>query len=158
MSREIKRNSNGRSGLYKADLSHRKTELRHKTKKKNTRFSQQMQNYVLRCLSEDYSPEQIGGRAKLENVEIISHELIHQHIWKDKRAGGKLDKHSRTKGRRYRKRASLKDKRGLILGGTDISTRPSIVDRKERIGDLGIDLVIGKDHNRTLLPVKDCSK
>ncbi|WP_294265744.1 IS30 family transposase [uncultured Chryseobacterium sp.] len=155
VSREIKRNSDGRSGLYKADLAHRKTVLRHKTKKKNTRFSQQMQDYVLRCLSEDYSPEQIVGRAKLEGVEMVSHERIYQYIWKDKRAGGKLYKHLRTKGRRYRKRASLKDKRGLIFGRTDISKRPAIVDEKERIGDLEIDLVIGKDHKRALLTIND---
>ncbi|WP_294332705.1 helix-turn-helix domain-containing protein [uncultured Chryseobacterium sp.] len=80
VSRELKRNSDGRSGLYKANLAYRKTVLRHKTKKKNTRFSQQMQDYVLCCLIEYYSPEQIVGRAKLECMEMVSHERICQHI------------------------------------------------------------------------------
>ncbi len=91
----------------------------------------------------------------MEGVEMVSHERIYQHIWKDKRSGGKLYKHLRTKGRRYRKRGCLKDKRGMIPGRTDISERPAIVERKERIGDLEIDLVIGKDHNRALLTIND---
>ena len=33
--------------------------------------------------------------------------------------------------------------------------RPEIVDKKERIGDLEIDLVIGKDHNGALLTIND---
>ena len=32
--REIKRNSDGRSGVYKADLAHRKTRQRHQEKQK----------------------------------------------------------------------------------------------------------------------------
>lgn len=59
--RGIKRNSDGRSGLYNADFSHRKTVLRKKIKK-NTRFSQQMHDYVLRCLNEHYSLEQTLDR------------------------------------------------------------------------------------------------
>jgi IS30 family transposase len=75
---------------------------------------------------------------------MVSHERIYQYIWSDKRAGGKLYKHLRTKGKKYRKRGSSKDNRGLITNRIDISERPEIVDRKERIGDLEIDLVIGK--------------
>ncbi|MEE9373973.1 MAG: hypothetical protein V3V00_13060 [Saprospiraceae bacterium] len=38
-------------------------------------------------VSEDYSPEQIVGRAKLENTQCVSHERIYQFIWEDKKAG-----------------------------------------------------------------------
>jgi IS30 family transposase len=61
----------------------------------------------------------------------------------------------RTKGKRYRKRAHSKDSRGLITNRVDISKRPEIVDKKERIGDLEIDLVVGKDHKGALLTIND---
>ena len=37
----------------------------------------------------------------------------------------------------------------------DIGQRPSIVDEKERIGDLEIDLIIGKDHKQAILTIND---
>lgn len=155
ISREIKRNSDGRNGLYKADLAHRKTNLRHQTKPKNCKFSKEIEVYVLLYLQQDYSPEQIVGKAALENVEMVSAERIYQYIWEDKRARGKLYKHLRTKGKKYRKRGQLKDMRGLIINRIDISERPRIVDKKERIGDLEIDLVIGKDHHGALITIND---
>ena len=155
ISREIKRNSDGRSGLYKADLAHRKTMQRHQKKPKNCLFTQEVEANVLHYLAQDFSPEQIVGRAALECKKMVSHERIYQYIWSDKRAGGKLYKHLRTKGKKYRKRGSSKDNRGLITNRIDISERPEIVDRKERIGDLEIDLVIGKDHNGALLTIND---
>lgn len=106
-------------------------------------------------LKQDFSPEQIVGRAAIEGKEVVSHERIYQYIWKDKRAGGKLYKHLRNKGKKYRKRIHSKDNRGIIINRIDISKRPKVVDNKERIGDLEIDLVIGKDHKGALLTIND---
>ncbi len=63
----------------------------------------------------DYSPEQAFGRAKIDGMEMVSSESIYQYIWQDKRKGGVLFKYLRTKGKKYKKRGSLNDKRGLIL-------------------------------------------
>ncbi len=60
-----------------------------------------------------------------------------------------------TKGKKYKKRGHLKDKRGLIIGRVDISERPKIVEKKSRLGDLEIDLVIGKNHKGALLTIND---
>src|SRR5699024_12519801 len=73
----------------------------------------------------------------------------------DKRGGGKLYKHLRTKGKKYRKRGLSKDDRGLITNRVDIDKRPRIVEDKKRVGDLEIDLVIGKDHKGALLTIND---
>ncbi len=153
--REINRNSDGRSGIYKADLAHRKAQKRHQDKPKKCKFTQEVLNNVLHYLEQDYSPEQIVGRSIIDGKEMVSHERIYQHIWQDKRSGGKLHKHLRTKGKKYRKRGHSKDSRGLITNRVDISKRPNIVDKKERIGDLEIDLVIGKDHKGALLTIND---
>lgn len=155
VSREIKRNSDGRSGLYKAELAQRKSEQRHQYKAKYQRFNQEVERNVLHYLKQDFSPEQIVGRAAIEGKVVVSHERIYQYIWKDKRAGGKLYKHLRNKGKKYRKRIHSKDNRGIIINRIDISKRPKVVDNKERIGDLEIDLVIGKDHKGALLTIND---
>ena len=46
---------------------------------------------VVHYLKQDFSPEQIVGRAALEGKEMVSHERIYQYIWKDKRGGGSAD-------------------------------------------------------------------
>jgi len=155
VSREIKRNSDGRNGVYKAVLAEKKAVQRHQEKSKYCRFNETVQSNILNYLLQDYSPEQMVGRAALEDKEMVCHERIYQYIWKDKRSGGKLYEHLRTKGKRYRKRSHSKDNRGLITNRIDISKRPEIVNKKERIGDLEIDLVIGKNHRGALLTIND---
>ncbi len=83
----------------------------------------------------------------------VSHQIIYQHLWRDKGKGGSLHKHLRNQGRRYRKRGSSKDNRGIISGRTGIENRPAIVDQKARVGDVEIDLVIGKNHKHPILTV-----
>lgn len=155
ISRELKRNSDQRNGLYKAKLADKKTSLRHEIKRKFCKFSADIEVDMLYSLSLDYSPEQVVGRAKLEGKKMISTETIYQYIWHEKRKGGTLYQCLRTKGKRYRKRGHLKDNRGLLAHRIDISMRPAIVDTKSRIGDLEIDLVIGKNHKGALLTIND---
>ena len=91
----------------------------------------------------------------MENIPCVSHERIYQFIWNDKKQGGQLYKHLRNKGKRYRKRGHSKDSRGLLVGRVDIDQRPAVVDHKERIGDLEIDLIIGKGHKQAILTIND---
>jgi len=155
ISRELKRNSDQRNGDYRFDLAQRKCEKRHSEKNKKKKFSIEMQNYVEKKLEEDLSPEQIHGRAKFENISIVSPERIYQHIWSNKKAGGTLHTHLRHKGRRYRKRGNNKDKRGILKNRKDIDLRPKIVEEKTRFGDLEIDTVIGQNHKGALLTIND---
>ena len=153
--RELKRNSDKVSGAYKSELAIRKCEQRHQLKPKKIHFTEAVKSYVNNYINEDYSPEQIAGVAKKEATVCVSHERIYQYIWQDKRQGGKLYEHLRTQGKRYRKRGSKKDKRGMIVGRIGIENRPIEVENKERFGDLEIDLVIGKDHKGALLTIND---
>jgi len=155
ISREISRNSDGRSGDYKAALAQRKSDKRHANKNKKVHFTSEVEAYVRQYIDQDYSPEQIAGKAKVEGVPCVSPERIYQFIWKDKKLGGNLYKHLRNEGKRYRKRGQNKDSRGLIVGRVDIDQRPAIVDKKERIGDLEIDLIIGQGHKQAILTIND---
>ncbi|MEZ4907266.1 MAG: IS30 family transposase [Saprospiraceae bacterium] len=153
--RELKRNSDKRNGEYKADLAQKKYTKRLKEKPKKHKFTKSVKFYVIDKLRQDYSPEQIVGRAKVENIHCVSHETIYKFIWDDKKQGGNLYKHLRHNGRKYRKRGASKDKRGIIPNRTDISLRPKIVDEKNRFGDFEIDTVIGKNHKGALLTMND---
>ena len=151
--REINRNSDKRSGKYKAKLAHRKSLARHTSKNKKCLFTASVEVNVLYYLNLDYSPEQMVGRAKIDNKEMVSIEIIYQYIWQDKRKGGALYKHLRTKGKKYKKRGDLKDSRGVIAGRVDIDKRPAIVEAKNRLGDMEIDLIIGQNHKGALLTI-----
>jgi len=83
--RELKRNCDKRNGSYKAGLAQKKCDTRHKEKKKNIILDCEMKSYVNLWIKEDYSPVQIIGRAKKEELACVSHERIYQHIWSDKK-------------------------------------------------------------------------
>ena len=155
ISREIKRNADERNGKYKAELADTKAKKRHREKQKKQYFTKEIKRAVIGQLKQGYSPEQIAGRAALEQKVCVSHETIYQFIWEDKKANGGLYKYLRNKGKRYRKRGQSKDSRGQLVDRVDISQRPKVVDDKERIGDLEIDLIIGKGHKQAILTIND---
>ena len=155
ISREFKRNSDKRNGVYKVELAIQKCKERHQNKPKFIRFTTPVKEQITKLLKEDYSPDQIVGISKKEGVAIVSIERIYQYIWSDKKEGGTLFQHLRTKGKRYQKRGNTNTKRGQIPGRVPIEQRPSIVDKKKRFGDLEIDLVIGKNHKGALLTIND---
>ena len=102
-----------------------------------------------------YSPEQIVGIAKKEGLPCVSHERIYQHIWSDKRRKGTLYTHLRSKGRRYRDRSLMRNKRAQIVGRVDISERTVVVDERKRFGDLEVDTIVGKDRKGAILTIND---
>lgn len=155
ISREIKRNKDLRNGVYKYEQAQRKYISRQKLKQKHKAFTCSVKAHVNSLIEEDYSPEQIVGVSKNENIECVSHERIYQYIWQDKKEGGELYTHLRRKGRKYRKRGNKKDSRGLIKNRISIDKRPKIVEKRERFGDLEVDLIIGKNHEQAILTIND---
>jgi len=155
LSREIKRNSDMRSGKYRSALAHRKYEKRQKLKPKHKRFTESIRCNTEALIKQDYSPEQVVGVLKKECIETVSVERIYQHIWFDKKRGGLLYLHLRNQGRRYRKRGNKKDNRGVIKNRVDIENRPKIVQERSRFGDLEVDLIIGKHHKQAIVTIND---
>ena len=155
VSREIKRNSDKRNGIYKFELAQRKYKQRQKGKPKKVYFTDDIKKYVKSKLLDDYSPEQIYQRAKIEGINCVSHESIYQYIWDDKHNGGQLYLHLRRRNKRYRKRGNLKDSRGIIKDRISIDERPKIVEEKARFGDFEIDTIIGKNKKGAILTIND---
>ena len=156
ISRDIKRNSDKRDGSYKPELAIRKHHKRMSNRNHHRKFTDSLKLQVDILLKADYSPEQITGFLRKNQMENVSHETIYMYVWNDKKNGDKkLYTHLRHKGRHYAKRGSLTNGRGFIKNRVDIDHRPSIVDEKVRFGDLEIDTVIGKNHKGALLTIND---
>jgi len=108
------------------------------------KFSQpEIKDLVTQALLDDFSPEQISGRIKLETEFSVSHEAIYLFVYRDKREGGQLYKHLRRQ-RKKRKPRLDKDNRPRIKDAISIEKRPQIVEEKSRFGDIELDLVEGK--------------
>jgi len=105
---------------------------------------------VERLLGQQWSPQQIAGRLKLEKQPTVSHEWIYLYIYADKRRGGTLHRQLRSQ-KKQRKRYSGYVCRGQIPNRTSIEKRPKIVDRKGRFGDWEGDTIVGARHKGGIL-------
>lgn len=153
--REIKRNCDGRSLIYKATLAQSKYEHRQKVKPKQFKFTDEIRLEVMGMIEQDYSPEQVSGVLKKNGGTTISHEWIYQFIWKNKKKKGTLYTHLRHKGRRYRKRGSSKDSRGKIVGRIGIEKRPKEAEDRKVFGHLEVDTIIGQNHKGAIITLND---
>lgn len=147
--REIKRNK-GLKG-YRPKQANDKAQVRQATKPRRVYFTAAIRSQVEAWIRQDFSPEQITGRAQHEGIPMVSHERIYQHIWEDKRAGGTLYEHLRHIPKKYRKRYGSKQERGQIPNKVSIDVRPAEVESREELGHWEIDTVIGKSHDGAIV-------
>jgi len=106
--------------------------------------------HTVECLlAQDWSPQQITGRLRLERQPSVSPELIYLHIYADQRRGGTLHQHLRSQ-KKQRRRHRGYQRRGQIPNRVSIEERPAIVDRKSRIGDWEGDLLVGAQRQSAL--------
>src|SRR5712691_12701883 len=147
ISRELRRNR-GEKGYrpYQAD------ELAYgrQCEAYRSRIAWQTWQQVERLLRQQWSPEQISGRLKLERQPAVSHERIYLYIYADKRRGGTLHRHLRSQ-KKQRKRYGGYIRRGQIPNRTSIEQRPPIVASKRRYGDWEADTIIGARHQGGIL-------
>src|SRR5215210_3129147 len=124
VSRELTRNC-GRRG-YRPKQAHELATARHLAAYR-PRISDRTWARVERLLRQEWSPEQIAGRLRLERQPAVSHERIYQHISADKRAGGTLQLSLRCQKKR-RKRYGGRARRGSIPNRVSIEARPQVVE------------------------------
>lgn len=151
--REIKRNSV--NGKYRSGTAERIAMARQHEGHKHYKYGQQTWDEVCSMLRQDYSPEQVNGRLRRLGKPAPSTECIYQYIWEQKLYGNDLHKHLRHKCKKQGSRGRVKERRGRMPNRKGIELRPSVVDRKERFGDLEIDTVIGKNKKGALLTIND---
>lgn len=165
ISRELKRNTGkrGRSaGNYSARIAMNRAQERHKYKPKHRRFTEVMKEQSRIWLEDEkLSPELIAARWRVNGQPGVSHETLYQWIWLAKKSNHwqfrkdrGLYKHLRH-GKRKRKRGNYRDSRGLIKERVSIEKRPPVVEQRQRIGDIEVDLMMGKNHQSALLVLVD---
>lgn len=142
--RELKRNKGERG--WRSGQAQQKAKARLSLRGANNarRISAESWEYAKQHLEEEqWSPEQIAGRLKLEGKDPISHETIYRRVLEDKKAGGDLYTNLRCKKKRKKRYGSNRKKREIIPNRVDIEERPAVVDSRGRVGDWEGDTVIG---------------
>ena len=145
--REVARNRRADGG-YRAFTACERTHARRRRSRRNSHFGEQEWSLVEELIALDWSPEQVAGWLRRHELLAISYETIYVHVWRDKRAGGKLWRHMRQAGKKRRKRYGAHDSRGRLAGKRHISERPAEVEARTVVGHWEIDTVKGDDQAR----------
>ena len=83
--RELRRNRSHSDGTYRPQLADWYANGRRRRSRRNTQFTATEWARIDALVREDWSPEQIAGRLRLQGLLHISHESIYRRIWRDKR-------------------------------------------------------------------------
>jgi IS30 family transposase len=165
ISRELKRNMphRGRGALhYQAAKAVEKTRLRHRLKRKREKFTLKMRERIVPWLRvQKFSPELISVLGRREDPNFVSPETIYKWIWRMKHSNRREHLPYQQlhwdlrQARRHRKRGNHRENRNVLLNRVSIEMRPAIVEKRKRLGDLEVDLMLGKKHQAGLLVIVD---
>jgi IS30 family transposase len=142
--RELKRNKPLLFNRYTPRIANQKALEKRKSRGRKDRLkTKETREYVISHLKQEWSPEQISGRIKIELGENISHEAIYQYIYNQiHRNGYGYTKPNHEDLRMYLKR---RHKRRVVKGmrkgqrifkhkGISIEERPKEVKKRKVIG------------------------
>lgn len=151
--RELKRNVGGKGYRYK-QADEMAVGRRHQASCRPKKMNDSLIKTVEEKLAEKWSPAQIAGVLKSNNI-LISYESIYRHIGANKKKGGCLYSHLRRRGKKYNHRGAKTAGRGCIPNRVDIKQRPKIVESKSRLGDFEGDTIIGAKQQGVILSLVD---
>jgi len=154
--RELKHNQT-KTGKYNAVFAQELSEEQKERFSHNRSFTFSMEKFIIEKLSkEQWSPEQIWGYCKENNIDMVSHESIYKFVYQDKDKGGLLYKNLRVASKKYRKRYGAgKGKRCIIKDKVSIDERPECINNKQRVGDWEIDTIVGKDNKGAIVTIAE---
>jgi IS30 family transposase len=127
--------------MYNAHVAQTLSEARRSKAKKHSKCTDKVKDVILSLLTLGMSPEQIQGRMKVEDYQVIVstntiYRLVDHEGWRAKLA---------RKGKVYRSGSKASAGAKLIPNRVDIDKRPVVVDEKEEIGHWEGDTVYGQD-------------
>jgi IS30 family transposase len=165
VSRELKRNMphRGRGALnYQAAGAQEKTRLRHHFKPKREKFTPDMRKQIIPWMRVNkFSPELISVLGRRENPDFVSAETIYKWIYEMKHSTRREHLPFQSlyrdlkQAKRQRKRGNHRDSRNKLLNRISIEKRPALVEKRKRLGDLEVDLMLGKNHQAGVLVIVD---
>jgi transposase, IS30 family len=153
--REIKRNSPELGNVYAPRMANLRALEKRKSRGRKLRLkSGFIRRYVMAGLKTGLSPEQIGGRLKLEySNESISHEAIYQFIYAQVNKEGRglmkkwrhdLRPYLKRRHKYRRKQGLRKGERVFRLKGLCIDERPKEVETRVSLGHWETDSMISR--------------
>ena len=156
VSRELARNTGGRG--YRPKQAHEKAWNRAR-RPGPRRFTDQVKADAEARLKEGWTPEMIGGRARLEGRPGVCKETIYKHVYADAKAGGTLWKNlPRAKRKRHRRCPRQEGRgRGRIPNQRMIETRPAEVETRKTVGHWEGDLINGAHDTGNLVTLVERS-
>ena len=154
--REINRNTDKSFGFYSGLRANNIANVRQSSSTRKIRFfdkvSSDVSTLFLNQLELRNSPEQISFILKDEFGINVSHSTIYNYIKLDRLNGGKLHKHLRRRGVKYK---NMVDKVIAIGNKQSIEQRSPIIELKQEACHWEIDTVFGKDQKSFLLTIVD---
>ena len=106
-------------------------------------------------LAQQWSPERIAGRLRLDDVVSVSPSWIFRHVWSGRAGDGTLYRNLRRRGKKANRRSRDGAGRGVIPGWVGIEERPAVVEEKTRIGEWEADTITGAGHQGALVSMVD---
>jgi len=155
ISRELKKGRGKLTGNYFPNASdNRAKEMqKEKSKQANFKLTEETIEKIKKYLKKEYSPEQISATIKKKYKIDISYVTIYKFIHEEKLQRGILHTYLRHQGRRRAKYGQGRKNR--IPDRVSIEQRPTIVDKKIRIGDFEADTIIGKGRQGAIVTIVD---
>lgn len=158
ISREIKRNrrkircrSGNKDGPYEASVANHKTYVRRKCSKfqgMRIRENKELENYIIKGLKKDWSPDEISGRMKVDKEPFYaSKDLIYgwlYSVW-----GQEYTKYLYQKRDRKKKRKSKKTEKAMIPNRVGIEFRPKEVNEKINYGHFEGDTIVSGKNSKS---------
>ncbi len=151
--RELHRNSMP-TGYYLHCAQNKAEERQQRRRCFPRKMTPKLVAFIEKKLKQGWSPQQISGwlKHRQKKLPTISHERIYQHVWRNRGDGGRLYHHLRHCGRKYKHCGPrYTGGRGRIPDRIDIDQRPTIVERKCRLGDWELDTIIGSKRRGALV-------
>jgi IS30 family transposase len=155
ISRELKRGRGKLTGNYFPIASDKKAKemQKEKSRQANLKLTEETIKKIKKYLKKEYSPEQISATLKKKYKIDISYVTIYKFIHEDKLQRGTLHTYLRHQGRRRAKYGQGRKNR--IPDRVSIEQRPTIVDKKIRVGDFEVDTIIGKGRQGAIVTIVD---
>ncbi len=158
ISRELNRNS-GKDGYWPDEAEKKYRKRREKCCRKRILDASEIKAFVQhKILDEQWSPEQIANRAKLENsVHQVSYPTIYRAIHAGRLETHKLSHGERGIARKLRHRGKTRHKkgeeetRGKLRISHPIEQRPQAANDRSPLGHWEADTVVGKTGSSCLL-------
>lgn len=149
ITQELKRNTGQRG--YHALTAHRMAMERKEAALKHKKLNEPMIRLIREKIQQEWSPEEITGYCRTNNIPMISHEWIYQYVYADRKLNGTLYLHLRTSRPKRKKRSFRKNGRYGIPNRIFIDNRPEVVNQKARFGDWEVDTIVGPYNKGAIL-------